>query len=203
MGLIGIGEAARILGLNTSALRYSDERGLLRPATRRAGKRMYDTAQLRHSLLIQMMQRLGIPLDSAAAIMDEPSDAWRDSLAHQVEQLDDLIARATLAREFLTHATRCPPTIRSTSARRSSPHSTGDCQASASNSSCRNTAPPASLRASPRACLRSGTRTSAGLGGVHRKAEEELVAVFYVRRRQRSGGPAEARRARVGLGDMP
>jgi len=108
MALIGIGEAARILGLNPSALRYYDDRGLLRPATRQAGRRMYDTAQLRRLVLIQMMQRLGLPLDTAAAIMDERSDAWRDRLADQVKQLDDLIARATLARDFVTHATRCP-----------------------------------------------------------------------------------------------
>jgi DNA-binding transcriptional MerR regulator len=40
MGLVSIGEAARILGLNPSALRYYDERGLLRPATRQAGRRV-------------------------------------------------------------------------------------------------------------------------------------------------------------------
>jgi DNA-binding transcriptional MerR regulator len=108
MGLIGIGDAARSLGLNPSALRYYEERGLLQPATRQAGRRMYDTAQLRRLVLIQMMQRLGIPLDTAAAIMDEPRDTWRDSLARQIEQLDELIARATLARDFLTHATGCP-----------------------------------------------------------------------------------------------
>jgi MerR family transcriptional regulator, copper efflux regulator len=108
MGLVGIGEAARSLGLNPSALRYYDERGLLRPTTRQAGRRMYDTAQLRRLVLIQMMQRLGIPLDAAAAIMDEPGDDWRDGLADQIGQLDDLIARATLARDFLTHAARCP-----------------------------------------------------------------------------------------------
>jgi DNA-binding transcriptional MerR regulator len=108
VGLVGIGEAARSLGLNTSALRYYEERGLVQPVTRRGGRRMYDTAQLRRLVLVQIMQRLGIHLDAAAAILDKASDAWRDHLDRQVEQIDDLIARATLAREFLVHARNCP-----------------------------------------------------------------------------------------------
>jgi len=35
-----IGDAAQLLGLNTSALRYYEDRGLVTPE-RRAGKRMY------------------------------------------------------------------------------------------------------------------------------------------------------------------
>lgn len=93
--------------MNTSALRYYEERGLIRPAARQAGKRMYDTEQLRRLVLVQIMQQLGIPLDAAAAILDENSDAWRDHLAQQIQHLDDLIARATLARDFLTRARRC------------------------------------------------------------------------------------------------
>lgn len=108
MGLVSIGEAARTLGLNTSALRYYEERGLVRPVTRQGGRRMYDTAQLRRLVLVQIMQRLGIHLDAAAAILDEASDAWREHLDHQVEQLDDLIVRATVARDFLAHARNCP-----------------------------------------------------------------------------------------------
>jgi DNA-binding transcriptional MerR regulator len=107
MALIGIGEAARILGMNNSALRYYEERGLIQPVSRKAGKRMYDIDQLRRLVLVQIMQQLGIPLDAAGAILDESSDVWRDHLAQQVRHLDDLIARATLARDFLVRARKC------------------------------------------------------------------------------------------------
>jgi DNA-binding transcriptional MerR regulator len=107
VALIGIGEAARTLGLNTSALRYYEERGLIRPVARHGGRRMYDTEQLRRLVLVQIMQQLGIPLDSAAAILDEGSDTWRERLGRQIRQLDDLIARATLARDFLARARNC------------------------------------------------------------------------------------------------
>jgi DNA-binding transcriptional MerR regulator len=107
MILVSIGEAARILGLNTSALRYYEERGLIRPVSRQGGRRRYDTEQLRRLVLVQIMQQLGIPLDAAGAILDETSDTWRDELAQQIRHLDDLVARASLARDFLTKAQKC------------------------------------------------------------------------------------------------
>ena len=108
MVLIGIGDAARTLGLNASALRYYEERGLVTPVARVGGKRMYDTAQLHRLALIQLLHQLGVGLDVAAAIFDRPGDQWRDLVQRQTEHLDALIERATMAREFLTHALRCP-----------------------------------------------------------------------------------------------
>jgi len=103
-----IGQLSERSGVATSALRYYEERGLIRPVTRHAGRRMYDTAQLRRLVLVQIMQQLGVHLDAAAAIMDEAGDSWRDNLGRQIEHLDDLIARATMARDFLLHARQCP-----------------------------------------------------------------------------------------------
>src|SRR2546430_10176021 len=61
MDLVSIGDAARLLGLNTSALRYYEQRGLVRPVNRQHGRRMYDATQLRRLALIQIMQRLRRP----------------------------------------------------------------------------------------------------------------------------------------------
>jgi DNA-binding transcriptional MerR regulator len=69
---------------------------------------MYDAAQLRRLALVQLMQRFGVSLDAAGALFDEPGDQWRRDLQEQVEELDSLIARATAARELLTHALACP-----------------------------------------------------------------------------------------------
>jgi DNA-binding transcriptional MerR regulator len=105
--LISIGEAARTLGLNTSALRYYEQRGLIRSVSRHGGKRMYDTEQLRRLVVVQIMQQLGIPLHAAAAFLDGSSDSWREHLSQQVQHLDDVIARATLARDVLARARLC------------------------------------------------------------------------------------------------
>ncbi|MFD2348767.1 MerR family transcriptional regulator [Nonomuraea ferruginea] len=62
---IPIGEAARMLGMNASALRYYEERGLVPPAGRRQGRRVYGRDELRRLVFLQSAQRLGIPLDTA------------------------------------------------------------------------------------------------------------------------------------------
>jgi DNA-binding transcriptional MerR regulator len=104
---IGIGDAARTLGVNTSALRYYEDRGLVRPV-RQAGRRRYDADQMRRLAFVQAMQKLGVSLDAAAAVLDEPSDRWRAVLDEQITVLGELIARAEGARGFLRHARACP-----------------------------------------------------------------------------------------------
>jgi MerR family transcriptional regulator, copper efflux regulator len=108
MDLVGIGDAARVLGLNASALRYYEQRGLVEPVTRHRGRRMYDVTRLRRLALVQIMQQLGVSLDTAGALLHEPSGLWRRHLHEQIAQLEDLITRATVARELLAHAVDCP-----------------------------------------------------------------------------------------------
>ncbi|MEV1167528.1 MerR family transcriptional regulator [Nonomuraea sp. NPDC049784] len=108
MELISIGEAARRLNLKTSALRYYEERGLVRPAARHAGKRMYGQTELRRLALVALMQRLGVRLDTAAAVMDESGEQWRSVVREQISELDALLERAQGARKFLSAALTCP-----------------------------------------------------------------------------------------------
>jgi len=107
MELVTIGDAAQMLGLNASALRYYEDRGLVTPE-RRGGKRMYGREQLRRLAFIQLMQRLGIRLGAASAVLDEPSDQWRDVVREHISAIEELIARANGARDFLEHALACP-----------------------------------------------------------------------------------------------
>lgn len=108
MEAIPIGEAAARLQMTPSALRYYDERGLVRPASRRAGKRMYGSDELRRLAFLKVVHRLGVPLDIAAAVLDAPSEQWRDSIRGQLADLDRVIAQARAAQQFLTHALNCP-----------------------------------------------------------------------------------------------
>jgi DNA-binding transcriptional MerR regulator len=108
MDLIPIGEAADRLGLNPSALRYYDERGLVSPAGRQAGRRMYGPDELRRLAFIKIAQRLGLPLDTAAAVLDAPGLQWRELVRQQLAQLDQVITQAQGAQLFLSHALNCP-----------------------------------------------------------------------------------------------
>lgn len=108
MDLIPIGEAAKRLGMRTSALRYYEERNLVRPAARVRGTRVYGLPELRRLAFIQIAQRLGIGLDTAAAVLDQASVQWRETVGGQIEKLEELIARAQGAKDFLSHALTCP-----------------------------------------------------------------------------------------------
>jgi DNA-binding transcriptional MerR regulator len=108
MDLMPIGEAAARLGLNTSALRYYDERGLVPVQTRQANQRLYGREELRRLAFIKIAHRLGIPLETAAAILDAPGQQWRETVREQIAALDDLIEKAQGAQTFLAHALNCP-----------------------------------------------------------------------------------------------
>ncbi|MDA2806535.1 MerR family transcriptional regulator [Nocardiopsis suaedae] len=108
MDLVPIGEAARRFGLRTSALRYYEQRGLLEPATRRQGVRMYGRRELRRLALLQIAQRLGISLQAVGAVLDEDGGRWRAAVSEQITALEELIARAEAAKSFLLHARMCP-----------------------------------------------------------------------------------------------
>ncbi|MFC5816979.1 MerR family transcriptional regulator [Nonomuraea harbinensis] len=105
---IPIGEAARMLGMNASALRYYEERGLVPPAGRRQGRRVYGRDELRRLVFLQSAQRLGIPLDTAGAVLEAPGEQWRATVCERIEALEELIERARTAQEFLRHAIDCP-----------------------------------------------------------------------------------------------
>jgi DNA-binding transcriptional MerR regulator len=62
-----------MLGLNPSALRYYDECGLVSPAARRSGHRVYGPEELRRLAFIKIAQRLGLPLSTAARSWTHPA----------------------------------------------------------------------------------------------------------------------------------
>ena len=106
--LVPIGKAARRLGMRTSALRYYEERNLVRPAVRAGGQRRYGPQELRRLAFIQVARELGVSLDTAAAVLDEESGTWHAAIREQISVLEDLITRAQSAKAFLAHALMCP-----------------------------------------------------------------------------------------------
>ena len=75
--LVPIGEAARLLGVAPSALRYYDERGIVRPACRIAGRRMYGRRELRQLAFLNLTQRMGVDLDTIAATLNDSASSWQ------------------------------------------------------------------------------------------------------------------------------
>jgi DNA-binding transcriptional MerR regulator len=85
-----------------------DEPGQQSGHAAEAGKRMYGAEQLRRLAFIKIVNRLGLPLQTAAAVLDAPGPQWREILKQQIAELDQLIAQAQTAQTFLAHALNCP-----------------------------------------------------------------------------------------------
>ncbi|MEO3861057.1 MerR family transcriptional regulator [Acrocarpospora sp. B8E8] len=107
MNLISIGEAARLLRINTSALRYYEEIGLVHPAARVGGRRTYGRTELRRLAFVQMAQELGFSLDVIAEVLDQPGERWRQAIDSQIARLELLIEKARRTQDFLLHAREC------------------------------------------------------------------------------------------------
>ncbi|MER6008568.1 MerR family transcriptional regulator [Nonomuraea angiospora] len=96
MELISIGEAARRLRLNTSALRYYEERGLVRPAARHAGRRMYGRTELRRLALNALIERAQGARRFLSAALTCPAEHPTSECPHLVGVLDRLSTGGTV-----------------------------------------------------------------------------------------------------------
>jgi DNA-binding transcriptional MerR regulator len=106
--LLTIGEVARLLGVAVSTLRYWEERGLITPVTRRAGKRCYGPAELHRLALIQLWQDTGLlSLDEINAVFDG-EDRWRDVLDARLAAIAAHQTKLAAAAAHLEHLLTCP-----------------------------------------------------------------------------------------------
>lgn len=112
--LITIGEVARRSGLAVSALHFYERQGLIR-STRTAGnQRRYARDVLRRLAVIQVAQRVGIPLKEVAeALRTLPEGRtptrrdWTRLSAHWRASLDERIAQLTRLRDQLDTCIGC------------------------------------------------------------------------------------------------
>jgi len=97
---------ARRLGLRASAIRYYEERGLLTPASRHAGRRWYGPTEIRRLAIIQYWQRYGLmSLEEISDILAGPSATrgWAHIVQGRIEALRVQAKRMDAARGHLEH----------------------------------------------------------------------------------------------------
>ena len=108
-----IGEVARRSGLKRSAIRYYEQIGLLPPARRVNGRRVYGPDTVRTLAVIETGQRAGLTLDEIGALLSaSPGDRdatgrLRDLAARKLPEITALIARTEVVRGWLESAARC------------------------------------------------------------------------------------------------
>jgi MerR family transcriptional regulator, copper efflux regulator len=104
--LVPIDAVARRLGLRASAIRYYEERGLLKPAVRHSGRRWYGPAEVRRLAIIRYWQESGLmSLEEIGYILagSASSRGWTQVVEERIEALRGQVARMETAVGFLEH----------------------------------------------------------------------------------------------------
>jgi DNA-binding transcriptional MerR regulator len=106
--LLSIGELSERTGVPASALRYYDELGLVRPATRAAGRRRYAASAVRDIGLIVVFREIGFSLAEIERFIAGERRSRRELIDRKLTELADQQHRIEVARSALEHGLKCP-----------------------------------------------------------------------------------------------
>ena len=110
---LSIGEVAGRAGVNASAIRFYERRGLLPEPERIGGQRRYTAATVRRLEIIAAAKRGGLSLQEIGALLaasDEggpPREQLRALAVAKLPQADALIEQARTKRAWLVAASAC------------------------------------------------------------------------------------------------
>jgi DNA-binding transcriptional MerR regulator len=106
---IDIGDVAKRSGLPASALRFYEEKGLIRPIGRQGLRRRYDAGVLERLALISLGRSAGFTLDEIAQMFapDGRVRIDRAKLAAKADELDQTIVKLRAMSNGLRHAAAC------------------------------------------------------------------------------------------------
>lgn len=108
-----IGEIASMMNFNTSALRFYERIGLLPPAARINGRRVYDERMLKRLAVVEAMKGVGFTiaeiqtLSSAWEREGKLPKSWRSFVERKVGEMDTQMAKLTKMRTMLVTALEC------------------------------------------------------------------------------------------------
>jgi DNA-binding transcriptional MerR regulator len=107
--LLSISEIGRRTGLQSSALRYYEKAGLIKPKARVGGRRHYTPEVLQRLAAIALLQEVGFRINEIAALVrgGGRQEQWRRLAKAKVAEIDAHIDRVNQARELLTVALAC------------------------------------------------------------------------------------------------
>jgi DNA-binding transcriptional MerR regulator len=103
-----IGELADRFGLATHVLRHWEDVGLLSPARRVAGRRVYGAVHVTRVAEILLGKDAGFSLEELRELFTAPDRERRRALLRgQLAQVRERIARLSLSQTMLEHGLRC------------------------------------------------------------------------------------------------
>ena len=93
-----IGEAATLVGVRVSALRFWEQQGLLQPERdRESGYRLYDERQVRRLRVVALLRQAGYSVDAIRLVLDDVAAGWPHSALKAVERRREDVAAASRA----------------------------------------------------------------------------------------------------------
>lgn len=119
---ITIGQAGTALGVNTSAIRYWETRGVIAPERSHNGRRRYNSRQLQQLQLIKLLRDINYSFDTIATVVDNLTDPAGiralqalDERRHRIDTASTNTAKATrtLLDYIENHSTPATPNTRS------------------------------------------------------------------------------------------
>ena len=118
IGTMSIGTVAALTGKRPSSIRYYEQIGLLPPACRVSGRRVYGPDTVRTLAVIETGQRAGLTLDEIRDLLSASDgdraaiERLREVAIRKLPQVRELIERTEIVRDWLEAATRCEcPTL--------------------------------------------------------------------------------------------
>ncbi len=107
---LDIGDVARRSGVPASALRFYEEKGLIKSIGRRGLRRLFDPGVLERLALIALGRAAGFSLKEIALMFapDGRPRIDRKMLVARAAQLDRTIRKLSAMRDGLRHASVCP-----------------------------------------------------------------------------------------------
>jgi DNA-binding transcriptional MerR regulator len=103
-----IGELAARTGVPATTLRYYDELGLVRPATRDGGRRRYAESAVKDVGVILFFREIGFSLAEIERFIAGERQGQRELIDHKLAELAEQQHRIEVARTALEHGLRCP-----------------------------------------------------------------------------------------------
>ncbi len=106
---LDIAEVAEVCRLPASALRFYEEKGLIKSIGRRGLRRVYAAGVVERLALIALGRAAGFSLEEIAAMFapDGRLRIDRQKLAAKAKELDETIKQLTAMRDGLKHAVNC------------------------------------------------------------------------------------------------
>lgn len=105
---LSIGELSERTGVPTSALRYYDELGLVRPAARTAGRRRYAASAVQDVSMVLFFREIGFTLAEIGRLLAGERAGQRELIERKLAELAERQHRIEVARTALEHGQRCP-----------------------------------------------------------------------------------------------